>query len=263
MRQELRFEDNETYWDKRWEAAHDDQDHFDDLDVYPIKYAEMVMKEDPRAKTIELGCGLGRVLKHYFYKGHDITGIERSKIAVRNIQRKDNQLKVLQGDVSKLPFHDEAFDNLLAFGLYHNIEKGMVTALKESFRCLKKGGKYCISMRPDNLEMRLNEVYWRWKKRKAVKRKLRFHKWLVKEKEFKKTLRELGCPADQVYFARNVSLLWRIPWLRLRFRHELQESELRAKGSPLNVVGKFLDQMIQKMFPSAFCNVLVFVGRKI
>ncbi|MBW8039149.1 MAG: class I SAM-dependent methyltransferase [Planctomycetes bacterium] len=264
MRKMMRYEDNLKYWDRRWSEAECDADSFENLDIYPIKYAEMVVGNN-NGRVAEFGCGLGRVVKHYHARGVEITGIERSEIAVQKIKEESSDLKVLVGDVSKLSFPDGYFDTILAFGLYHNIEDGMVDAIKETLRCLKGSGGFCVSIRPDNLEMRLNEWYWNFKARKKYgkSRPGYFHKWAVKEDEFRAILKDLGCKIEKVFYARNVSILWRVPFLR-KYRNlkNVSEKELRSCGYQLNTVGELLDRLL-RLAPRSFSNVMVFIGKKL
>ena len=262
----MRYENNASYWDRRWSEADPDAGFFRDLSIYPVKYSEMVVKKR-NSLIAELGCGLGRILNHYNGQGYNIIGIERSDVAVKKIKENNKAIKVLVSDVRYLPFKDESLEAILAFGLYHNIEYGFMDALRESIRCLKAGGNFCISIRPDNLEMRLNEYYWLFKRHREKNSGKHFHKWLIKEGEFKAMLKEVGCEVEQIFRARNVSILWRVPFLKYRDKKEespqSSESKLRSGGYRLNSVGKVMDYLLTKLFPSSFCNVLVFIGRKI
>lgn len=260
MRKVFRFEDNKLYWDRRWTAAEKDLDGFVDFSIYPIKYAQMVM-DDPQKLTLEIGCGLGRLLKHYHYSGFRVCGIERSHIAVNQLQAENPALDVRAGDILDLPYKDQHFDTALAFGVFHNLETGMEQALAETARCLKPGGRFCISMRPDNLEMRLNERYWTWKQRSKRDNKRHFHRWLVGKREFQEMLGQYALNAESVHYARNVSLLWRLPFLR-ESQSERKEGDRRARGYRLNAFGRMLDKFLMAAFPSQVCNVLVFIGRK-
>ena len=261
MRKVFRFEDNSLYWDRRWTEAGRDLDHFLDPSIYPIKYAEMVM-DDPKKLVVELGCGLGRVLKHYHYLGFRICGIERSNVAVKRLLTEHPCLNVREGDVLDLPYDDEMFDIALAFGLYHNLEHGFDRALAETARCLRSGGRFCITMRPDNLEMRLNEWYWRWQPRQGRTDGQHFHKWLVNEDDFRQSLKKVGLITESVHRARNVSFLWRFPFLRDKNPASEEESERRARGYRLSGVGRLLDRFLITLFPYQFCNVQVFIGYK-
>ena len=262
MRKALRYQSNEDYWDERWSAVGTDAPHFERTDIYPIQYAEWVMQTGP-ARTAELGCGSGRVVKHYHNQGRWIVGLERSGVAVRRIHE-SGPYRVLQGDVSGLPFADETFDGLLAFGLFHNIENGLETAVAESLRCLKRGGRFCITMRPDNVEMRFNEWWWRRAYRRRPEytpgeQPTRFHRWLVGESEFQRLLTGLGCTVERLARARNVPLLWRVSFLRAASG---DESARRSGGYRLNLAGRIADRVLTAAFPRSFCNVLVYSGVK-
>lgn len=260
MRAVYRFEDNRAYWDRRWAEAGRDADAFSRLDIYPIKYAEMVMV-DRSARAVELGAGLGRVLKHYQRAGFKISGIERSQVAVGRLQREDPALDIRVGDVCDLSLGDGEIDVVLAFGLYHNIEDRAAfdRALRETARCLREGGRFCVSMRPNNVEMRLNEVYWRRRNRSRRGNGPRFHKWLVGEREFRAMLGRHGLQVERIERARNVSILYRVPFLRAGAR---DETERRSAGYRLNTAGRALDGALVRLLPAQFCNVLVFIGRK-
>ena len=258
MKKVFRNEDNRQYWDRRWSETERDMDHFEDLSIYPIKYAEMVM-DDPGHHSVELGAGLGRLLKHYHYAGYNIVGLERSQVAVERLNIENTDLDIRVGDVKELPYSDDEFDTVLAFGLFHNLESGMETALAEVSRCLKVGGRFCISMRPNNFEMHFDEWYWKWKRRGQPKSMPVFHKWLVNSPEFKKMLKTCRLHTNQVFLARNVSLFYRIPWLREQIS---DEAERRVRGYRLNVLGQLIDRVFVSLLPYQFCNVLVFIGYK-
>ena len=258
MKKVFRYEDNRQYWDRRWTEASSDKEWFVDLNIYPIKYAEMVMN-NASSYTLELGAGLGRILKHYHYAGHKIFGLELSNVAVRRLKSENVVTNICGGDVRNLPYADGQYDVVLGFGLYHNLEEGMDRALSETARCLKAGGRFCISMRPNNLEMNLNEWYWKWRQISNRRREKKFHKWLVGEREFGKLLGYYKLQTTEIHRARNFSLLYRVPWLRDK---SVNEAESRAKGYRLNMVGRLIDGVLTRSFPSQFCNVLVFIGNK-
>ena len=259
MKKVMRYEDNDDYWDRRWAEADRDADQFLDLSVYPIKYAQMVM-DDPTHRSVELGTGLGRVAKHYYNAGFNIVGLERSEVAVQRLRSEVPNFNISLGDVRSTPYEDRQFDVVLAFGLYHNIEEGLEEALSETGRILRPGGRFCISMRPNNFEMRFNEWYWAWKQHNQHKGERKFHKWLAGKQEFRQTLSHHGLHTQQLYTARNFSLLYRIPCLRSR---SSDEAERRSKGYRLNRLGTILDKSLVGLMPSQFCNVLVFVGAKV
>lgn len=263
MKKVYRKESNSQYWDRRWEEAGEDQSKFTNTNIYPIKYAEMIMTEKTQ-KTLEIGCGAGRVLKHYFYNGFNIEGMERSQVAVENAKKTDSNLPIQSGDAIKLNHPDSTYDNVLAFGVYHNIENlsEIKTALSECSRILKQHGQFCISIRPDNWEMNLNEWYWnniRNKNNNSISSKKEFHRMLFTSKEFEELLKDHQLVTKHTHKAKNVSILYRFRFFSL---YNSSEATNRSEGYKLNVIGKFFDKILTTLFPGQFCNVLVYIGTK-
>ena len=263
MKKVYRQESNPNYWDRRWEETGSDKSQFANTNIYPIKYAELVM-DDKSTATLEIGCGGGRVLKHYYYQGFNITGVERSEIAVTNAKLSDHELPVKIGDAINLTFPDNSYDTVMAFGVYHNIEdiSDIKTALSECSRVLKDQGKFCISIRPNNWEMNLNEWYWNRlgnKVSSSKPKKPEFHRIMFSETEFKDILAEQSLHTTTVHRARNVSILYRLKALAI---YNSSESSNRSQGYKLNLIGKILDKLLVTLFPNQFCNVLVFIGTK-
>lgn len=259
MKNVYRYDDNATYWDKRWENAKEDAQVFTSLDIYPIKYAEMVMKD--RSKyALEIGCGLGRVLKHYHYRGFNIEGIERSKVAVQSIKEEGREILIQQGDAVNLPYRDNSFDVVMAFGVYHNFEHGLEEGVSEVSRILKSNGRYVISMRPNNIEMHLNEYYWRYRQKHRNNENRSFHKVLVGKREFEKILEDRNLIVENTYYSRNLSTLYRLTCLR--DKSQKTETERRSGGYRLNRVGRIIDKLICTVAPYQSSNVIIFIGRK-
>ena len=260
MRKYFRFEENKKYWDRRWSEAGQDSERFLNKKIYPIFFSDKVVLKN-KGKILEIGCGLGRIVKHYHFMGKNITGIERSRLAVKKLNKLIPELNINYGDAKKLKFSDSTFDVALAFGVYHNFEFDLEKGISEFSRILKVDGSFIISMRPNNFEMWLNEKYWKFKYRKKLKKK-KFHKLVVNEKEFTDLLEKYSLNVQQVYRARNMSILYRIPFLQNSKTKNLDESSRRSQGYKLNLVGEFLDKFLTTFFSYSFCNVLVFKGKK-
>ena len=78
---------------------------------------------EPDAKVLDVGCGGGANIAIWLDKcrnGH-VTGLDYSEISVAESQKlniaaiKQGKCRVLQGDVSSIPFSDEVFDYVSAF----------------------------------------------------------------------------------------------------------------------------------------------------
>lgn len=257
-----RFEENSIYWDRRWEASDLDAKSFVDLKIYPIKYSELVIN-NKKDSIIEIGCGLGRLVQHYDNLGYNIQGIEKSKIAVKKINNFNSKIRVIEGDALNLPYEDSFFDVALAFGVYHNFEQGIEKGIEECSRVLKKNGSFCISMRPHNIEMLLNEYYWKYRRNKNKISKKYFHKLLIKESKFKMLLKDYNLITEDIYYGRNVSILYRLPIFRDKKIANSAESIKRSSGYRLNFFGKILDKFLSFLLPFNTSNVIIFIGKKI
>jgi SAM-dependent methyltransferase len=263
MKKVYRSESNIDYWNRRWSESGTDAKAFLDPNIYPVKYSNLIVQDKTQC-CLEIGSGVGRILKHYFYQGFNITGIERSNIGVDTMLASDNNLPVQIGDAVNLPYADSTFDNVLAFGVFHNIEDevALKTSISQCSRVLKPSGRFCISIRPDNLEMNLNEWYWKisgYKKQNHGNDSTTFHRWLFKKNEFKRILSNNNLHTVKVHAARNVSILYRIKWLRTQNK---DETYLRSNGYKLNFLGASIDRLLTFIMPNQFCNVFVFIGEK-
>lgn len=106
------------------------------MHTYPLHLIDKYLNEN--SNILEVGCGLGRVLKHYHYKNYHITGIEYDKYCIQKLKNEDKILKVYQADVRKLEFNNHQFNNIMAFGVLGHIENEMEKAFSEVNRVCKK-----------------------------------------------------------------------------------------------------------------------------
>ena len=257
MRKISRFEDNQLHWNREWAESQGDPDAFSDPDLYPIRYAGLVM-DDTAAHTLDLGCGLGRVLKHYHHSGFRVSGIDLSPVAVQRLLEENPDLDVRSGDVRDLPFDDARFDTVLAFAVFHNLETGMSAALAEMARVMKPGGRFCVSMFPDNLKARFKDFRARRKLGPANGAAPRFRSWLLNKSEFQNMMAQHGLITSSVVYGRDFPLLWRFPWLRKGGDGQ------DAQGGPrrMNLPGRLLDRLIMGLVPYQACNSMIFLGHK-
>ena len=86
---------------------------------------------------IEVGCGIGHIIKHLQNQGESVCGVELSQYAVdhRLSDSKGNRLNIVQGDVRDLSFIKEKYDvavcwNVLAYLVEEDIGKA-VESLKQ------------------------------------------------------------------------------------------------------------------------------------
>ena len=138
MRTTYRPQGIKDYWTDRWADIQADS-AMTNTEVYPLKYAlqTVTTKDGP---ILEAGCGAGRILRYYHERGYDITGFDFIEVAIDKLREVDSTLQVEVGDITALRFADGAYRYLLAFGLYHNLERGLEEAVAESWRVLCGGG---------------------------------------------------------------------------------------------------------------------------
>jgi ubiquinone/menaquinone biosynthesis C-methylase UbiE len=96
--------------------------------------------------VLELGCGDGKTLSALARKGIDIYGIDISPaaltIARKALVRDGREAELVQGDVTALPFDNDAFDAVVAFHILdHVYEEDREAAAEEVLRTLIPGGK--------------------------------------------------------------------------------------------------------------------------
>ena len=108
------------------------------------------------AKVLDIGCGGGANIVNWLGKcstGH-VTGIDYSKVSVAESEKlnaiaiKQGKCDIVYGDVSSMPFDDEAFDCVSAFEtvyFWEDLEK----CFAEVRRVMKSGGTFFICNESD------------------------------------------------------------------------------------------------------------------
>ena len=104
----------------------------------------------------ELGCGGGRNIRALLrkYPAATVTALDYSKISVekaRSVNRKGLQAgrcRIIQGDVSHLPFENSAFELVTAFETVY-FWPGPTESFREVYRTLRPGGIFLIANESD------------------------------------------------------------------------------------------------------------------
>lgn len=111
------------------------------------------------AEIAELGCGGGRNVRALLqrYPTAKVTALDYSEISVEKtgrVNRREIQkgrCRVVQGDVSKLPFEDARFDLVTAFETVY-FWPGPTESFREVYRILKPGGTFLIVNESDGMK---------------------------------------------------------------------------------------------------------------
>lgn len=100
--------------------------------------------EPAGCKALDIGCGAGKMTRALTKMGAKVIGIdpgERQLERARAVQAVGDEA-YLEGVAEDLPFDDQSIDIILFFNSFHHIpEEGFKTAIEESHRVLKVGGK--------------------------------------------------------------------------------------------------------------------------
>ena len=242
---------NRVYWNKRWDAIPADAGRLN-LERYPGRYADRVVAMT-RGRILEAGCGAGRVLLHYHGRGREIVGMDFVPAILRKIRMGAPNVPLAAGDVLALPFADRSFSAVLAFGLYHNLERGLDDALDETCRVLERGGVLCASLRADNLQNRIGD----WLAARRSEGARQFHKANYTLGEIRAALRRAGFRVERVEFVENMPFLYKFAAFRHRSHRRFDEHVARAEGYRLSPLGRSIQSALIALFPAAFCNIFV------
>jgi SAM-dependent methyltransferase len=94
-------------------------------------------------RTLDLGCGEGRVARDLAARGHWVVGLDASPTLLRLAQEADPDGEYVLGDAAALPFDDGAFDLVVAFNSLMDVQD-MHGAVVEASRVLEPGGRFCV-----------------------------------------------------------------------------------------------------------------------
>jgi SAM-dependent methyltransferase len=99
----------------------------------------------PGRRTLDLGCGEGRLSRDLKALGHRVAAIDASATMVAAAREADADLDVSLADAASLPFDDDAFDLIVAFMSLQDVDD-LEGAVGEAARVLEPGGRFCIAV---------------------------------------------------------------------------------------------------------------------
>ena len=99
----------------------------------------------PGRRTIDIGCGEGRLTRDLKMLGHDVVGIDASPSLVAAAREADPLMDIRLADAAALPLDDASADLAIAFMSLQDIDD-MVAAVQEAARVLQPGGRFCLAI---------------------------------------------------------------------------------------------------------------------
>lgn len=97
----------------------------------------------PGLRTIEIGCGEGRVARDLVLRGHRVTALDSSPTLLRYARSADPHATYLLADAAALPFPGGTFDLAVAYNSLMDVTD-MPGAVREVARVLGAGGRVCV-----------------------------------------------------------------------------------------------------------------------
>jgi len=99
----------------------------------------------PGRRTLDVGCGEGRLTRHLAALGHRVVGIDASPTLIAAARELAPDMELQVGNASALPFDDASFDQIVSFMCLHDVDD-LDGAVREIARVLEPGGVACLAV---------------------------------------------------------------------------------------------------------------------
>jgi SAM-dependent methyltransferase len=99
----------------------------------------------PGRRTLDLGCGEGRVSRDLKAAGHVVVGVDASPTMLAAANEADPTIETHLADAAALPFADGAFDCVVAFMSLQDVED-LEGVVREAARVLEPRGRLCFAI---------------------------------------------------------------------------------------------------------------------
>jgi ubiquinone/menaquinone biosynthesis C-methylase UbiE len=109
----------------------------------PVAETFVELLPPPPARTLDVGCGEGRLGALLAERGYAVVGVDASPTMVRYAQERH---EAFVADAAALPIADAHFDVVIAFMCLHDMDD-LDGAVRETARVLVPAGRFCIALK--------------------------------------------------------------------------------------------------------------------
>ena len=99
----------------------------------------------PGRRTLDVGCGEGRLTRHLASLGHRVVGVDVSPTLVAAARASAPEMELLVANAAALPFDDASFDQVVSFMCLQDVDD-FEGAVREIARVLEPGGVACLAV---------------------------------------------------------------------------------------------------------------------
>jgi SAM-dependent methyltransferase len=99
----------------------------------------------PGRRTLDLGCGEGRVSRDLASLGHDVVGLDAAPVMLHAARAASPTARLTLANAAMLPFAPAAFDCVVAFMSLQDIDD-LTATIHEIARVLQPGGRLCLAI---------------------------------------------------------------------------------------------------------------------
>ena len=99
----------------------------------------------PGRRTLDLGCGEGRLSRDLKALGHHVVGVDLSETLLASAAEADAAIETHRADAASLPFADASFDCVVAFMSLQDVER-LDESVAEASRVLEPGGVLSVAI---------------------------------------------------------------------------------------------------------------------
>ena len=138
---------NQNIYDHFYCDIYDDLVYTSVKNDFEVKEILRIAKSKKPLKILDVGSGTGHHVHLFSQKGHDVTGLDKSKTMIKKARKNYPKLSFELGDVEKTLSYDEnTFDLItcLYFTIYYN--KNKLLFLKNCYNWVKPNGYFILHL---------------------------------------------------------------------------------------------------------------------